>query len=84
MASKYTLKIKNRLSQDESGDVCPFYTKKTDIEGWHLVSTQNLGRLRWVYLKDKDKRSAQTQDATSKFFLNIPMVCRTKLSVSAW
>ncbi|PWY68806.1 lanosterol synthase [Aspergillus eucalypticola CBS 122712] len=73
MASKYTLKIKNRLSQNGSGDLCPSYTKMTDIEGWHLVTTQDLGRLRWVYLKDKDKRSAQTQDATSKFFLDIPM-----------
>ncbi|RAL03319.1 lanosterol synthase [Aspergillus ibericus CBS 121593] len=60
MASKYTLKIKNRLGKAQGDVTCPFYTKTTDLEGWHLVATEDLGRLKWMY------------DATSKFFLELP------------
>ena len=75
MASKYTLKLKNCLSEGNNDGTRQSYTKRTDTEGWHLVVTQDSGRLRWVYVKDKEERKARPQDATSRFFLNIPMVC---------
>ncbi|PYI03115.1 lanosterol synthase [Aspergillus sclerotiicarbonarius CBS 121057] len=72
MASKYTLKIKNRLGKTQSDVTRPLYTKTTDTEGWHLVATGDLGRLKWIYVNDKEEGKAHPQDATSKFFLDLP------------
>ncbi|PWY76040.1 lanosterol synthase [Aspergillus sclerotioniger CBS 115572] len=72
MASKYTLKVKNHLGGDQSDVTRPFYTKTTDTEGWHLVVTEDLGRLRWIYVHDKEERKSRSQDATTKFFLDRP------------
>lgn len=74
MASKYTLKTKNPLCQNQSDGIDPSYTKQSDIEGWYLVATEDLGRLRWVYVNDEMERKARPQDATTKFFLEIPTV----------
>ncbi|OJJ66330.1 hypothetical protein ASPBRDRAFT_211507 [Aspergillus brasiliensis CBS 101740] len=73
MASKYTLKIKNHLNEDQDDRVGQSYRKRTDIEGWRLVTTKDLGRLRWVYVNDETERKARPQDSTTKFFLNVPM-----------
>ncbi|PWY82055.1 lanosterol synthase [Aspergillus heteromorphus CBS 117.55] len=50
----------------------PVYTKTTDPEGWHLTVTKDLGRLRWTYVEDKEERKSRPQDATTKFFLDLP------------
>ncbi|GLA51271.1 hypothetical protein AnigIFM63604_007623 [Aspergillus niger] len=74
MASKYALKTKNCLGDKcHSNSTGPSYIKKTDTEGWHLVATQELGRLKWVYMNDKEERKAHPQDDTTKFFLDIPI-----------
>ncbi|OGM45820.1 hypothetical protein ABOM_005526 [Aspergillus bombycis] len=71
MASKYTLKIKNHLGINQNDKTRPSYTKSTETEGWHLVVTEDLGRLRWIYVNDKEDRKARPQDATTKFFLDL-------------
>ncbi|PYH65914.1 lanosterol synthase [Aspergillus vadensis CBS 113365] len=73
MASKYTLRIKNRVSGTcPSNWMGPSHSKQTDTDGWHLVATQNLGRLKWVYMDDREERKAHPQDGTTRFFLDIP------------
>lgn len=85
MASKYALKTKNCLGDKcHSNSTGPSYIKKTDTEGWHLVATQELGRLKWVYMNDKEERKAHPQDDTTKFFLDIPIVCLTQLAPLGW
>ncbi|KAF9888287.1 hypothetical protein FE257_008857 [Aspergillus nanangensis] len=72
MVSKYTLKIKNYVGLDHSNGMRPSYMKTTETDGWHLVVTENLGRMRWIYVSNKEERKARPQDATTKFFLDLP------------
>ncbi|KAI9042986.1 lanosterol synthase [Aspergillus affinis] len=72
MSSKYSLKIKNHVDRDQSDGTRPSYAKTTDTEGWHLVVTEDLGRMRWIYVNDEEERKARPQDATTKFFLHLP------------
>ncbi|KAL4902244.1 hypothetical protein BDW74DRAFT_186967 [Aspergillus multicolor] len=73
MTSKYALKVRDRLQafHVQDGDD-PFSAQKTSRDGWRLTVEEDLGRLKWKYLRSDHERAARPQDMTSRFYLGLP------------
>lgn len=77
MRSPYALEINGQVSpqaEKEKNSESPFSARSTALDGWRLTVEEGLGRLKWKYLATDAERSAQPQDRTSRFFLDLPIV----------
>ena len=78
MRSPYSLKITGRVSHEPENSQSsgyPLSARSTSLDGWRLTVEGGLGRLKWKYLATDEERDAHPQDKTSRFFLDLPIVC---------